>query len=61
MAECPFSWTEQEKGCVFTRKVWAPVECRREACQLWTGSDCVFNEIARSLKSMETAIQRKEQ
>lgn len=36
----------------------APVECRREACQLWAGAGCVFNEIASRLESLGRAIQK---
>ena len=38
MALCPFSWIEQEKGCIFTKHVWEPVECLGPKCQLWDAS-----------------------
>ncbi len=60
MAEYPFSWTQQKEGCVFTRLVWKPVECRRDKCQLWSGSDCVLNEIARRLNSLKEVLQNRE-
>ena len=51
--ECPFSWTEQEKGCwIFKETIYAPVPCREDACKLWTGTDCVFNVIADRLADL---------
>ncbi len=58
MAECPFSWTNQKEGCLSTRTVWKPVECLRNRCQLWTGSDCVFNKIAHQLDALKEATQQ---
>ena len=42
MALCPFSWTIQKKGCIFTKDVWEPVECLGSRCKLWDASanDC---------------------
>ena len=45
--------------CVHAKGL-ASVERHREACQLWTGFNCVFNGVAGRLKLLETAIQRKE-
>lgn len=61
MAECPFSWTEQEQGCwIFKTSVWKPVECRASKCMLWTGSDCVLNTISDRLKNIQDSIERLE-
>lgn len=54
--ECPFSWTQQKEGCVFTMQVWKPVRCRGSACKLWSDGDCVFNAIAGSLSRLQSAL-----
>jgi len=59
MAECPFSWTEQKEGCIFTRTVWKPGECRRGSCQLWAGDDYVLNVIARRLESVQRKLDQE--
>jgi hypothetical protein len=55
MAKCPFSWTSQEKGCIFKRAVWEPVECLGEACKLWQEGDCVFNIIEKKLREIKSS------
>jgi len=55
--ECPFSWAEQAEGCgPFKQNVWKPYPCRGDPCQLWTGSDCVFNAIGNRLASIEREV-----
>jgi hypothetical protein len=52
MKECPFSWVSQKEGCMGSTNVWKPVKCRGELCQLWSGSDCVFNTHATILNAI---------
>ena len=55
--ECPFSWTQQKEGCLFSKDVWKPVQCRGSACKLWSsGGDCVFNGISDTLARIQDAL-----
>jgi hypothetical protein len=56
--ECPFSWTQQKEGCVFSTQVWKPVKCRGAACKLWSGEDCVFNTILDRLAHLQDALSK---
>jgi len=58
MAECPFSWTTQEEGCVVKTKVWKPVQCRGAQCQLWSGANCVFQVMNERLGWLEAGAKR---